>query len=331
MKRVYAIDFLKYFAAFAVVVIHANPFEYVPLFGLEGERVDLIVETLMRWAVPFFFMASGYFFGKKVTPGEANPNYLKRYVASLVKLYATWTAFYLAYDFLMTVWRNGSIAEYIQAEKWSWLNFLYLGSPTSAPHLWYLTALTWSIVIIYVFNRRRQLNLLLGIGLFLNLVGIFDAVNNFSTRETLFVGLFYTASGTLLAQREEHILAITHPRLFFLIPLLFLLQVVERLTLFSGDYYLSTIPLVWLLFLFALRNRQLGHGTVIARIGANSDGIYLIHWLLLKLLLLGLSWAGWEAARSTLAWALLFPPFLFLLSYWAFEPVRYLKWKLFPK
>lgn len=327
MKRVYAIDFLKCFAALAVVIIHANPFEQVPLFGLDGETVDLIVETGMRWAVPFFFMASGYFFGKRVNPGEANPTYLKRYVWSLVKLYATWTAFYLAYDIVMLLWKDGSFAEYIQEEKWSWLNFLYLGSPTSAPHLWFLAALTWSIVLVYIANRRRQLNFVLGVGLFLNLVGIFDAVNNFSTRETLFVGLFYTASGTLLAQREEHILEITHPRIFFLVPLLFVTQAFERLTLFSGDYYLSTIPLVWLLFLFALQNKQLGHGTIAAQIGANSDGIYLIHWFILKVILSGIAAAGWEGVRATLAWALLFPPILFVLSYLAFEPIRYLKWK----
>jgi len=166
-----------------------------------------------------------------------------------------------------------------------------------------------------------------GTALLLNLVGVFDAVNNFSTRETLFVGLFYTASGTLLAQRETPILEILHPKLFLLIPPLFLVQVVERLTLFSGDYYLSTIPLVWLIFLFGLRNSHLGQGTLIARIGANSDGIYLIHWLWLKVILLALHTAGWDEMRTTLWWGLLFPPFLFLLSYFSFEPIRYLKWK----
>lgn len=335
MERYYAIDFFKFFAALAVVVIHANPFEQVGLLGWDGESIDLVVETLARWAVPFFFMASGFFFGKRVPSGAAKPQYLRKNLTNLAKLYAGWTLFYLLYDLVMmyrdSQMENTSLAPLVSsyfAEEWTLLNVFYLGSPTHAPHLWYLTALFWSLLIVYSFNRYRQLGLLLGLSLVLNVIGVFDLVTHISTRETLFVGLFYTTSGLLIAHHEKQFLTNVSPKLYCLIPVLLLIQVPERLYLFTGDYYLSTIPLVWLIMLFGLRHKRLGRGTLFASVGANSDGIYLIHWLLLKLVLLGLGMMGWEGVREQLLWALLYPPALFFLSYLTFEPLHQSKQKL---
>ena len=55
MRRVknYSIDTVKCFAAFAVIVIHTQPFKCY-------EDLYFIIRTMCSFAVPFFFVSTGY-------------------------------------------------------------------------------------------------------------------------------------------------------------------------------------------------------------------------------------------------------------------------------
>lgn len=56
MKRNHSIDILRFIGAFAVIVIHV---------GFTRPPWEAQIRLLARFAVPFFFLASGYFFEKK--------------------------------------------------------------------------------------------------------------------------------------------------------------------------------------------------------------------------------------------------------------------------
>ncbi|MDQ0861570.1 acyltransferase family protein [Bacillus sp. V2I10] len=93
MERNYAIDFIKFFAIFAVVVIHTFP--------LDSQIGLFILDNLSRFAVPFFFVASGYLFGIKILNTRESVVYFKRYVIKIVKIYVCWLIFYTIYDVLV--------------------------------------------------------------------------------------------------------------------------------------------------------------------------------------------------------------------------------------
>ncbi|WP_430871731.1 acyltransferase family protein, partial [Escherichia coli] len=57
MQRNYAIDFIKFFAILAVVIIHTFP--------SNDQLGYFVLDNLSRFAVPFFFVASGYLFSLK--------------------------------------------------------------------------------------------------------------------------------------------------------------------------------------------------------------------------------------------------------------------------
>lgn len=335
MKRIYSIDFLKFFAAFGVVLIHTNPFEQVSLGSWNGETVNQALIGAARFAVPFFFIVSGYFFGKKVKQGRMNSLELRRQIIGLFRLYISWTFFYLLYDlfllFLESLHKKVAVWPAFQSyfqENWTFSNFFYYGNPTGARHLWYLTALIWSLLIISFFLYYRRSKLLLMGSLILNLIGIFDLTNQFHTRETLFLGLFYTTSGVFIAFYEKKWIDRIPLKWFLgLIPTLLMTQILESIFLFKGDYFLSTIPLTWLLLLLALQYKKLGKDSWITWIGADSVSIYLLHWFYLKLILQGLDYFGWNQIMESLMWALLFPVFLVFLSFYTPFWFRVLKEK----
>lgn len=72
-----SIDFAKFFAAIMVVAIHSRPF-------VSNEMVDYFFTSFLRTAVPFFFVATGFFFFLKVKPD------IFKYTKRLALLYVLW-------------------------------------------------------------------------------------------------------------------------------------------------------------------------------------------------------------------------------------------------
>ncbi len=71
-RNLFSIDVLRGLAIFAVVIIHVNPFYYafespisVPFI------ISYFFQQYCRFAIPFFFVVSGYFFGRALNKGIA--------------------------------------------------------------------------------------------------------------------------------------------------------------------------------------------------------------------------------------------------------------------
>lgn len=344
MERNYAIDYLKFFAIYAVILIHAGPFEEVTLLGLDGYYIDFTIDTLSRFAVPFFFMASGYLFTKKMNSDNKNSVYFSRYISKLTQLFASWFIFYLIYEWFsnVIVTRDltsvsetlGYIKENIRLEV-----FIYGAGP--GYQLWYLAALIWSIVILYIFIHLNKLNLLLVISFGLNVAGLFGQSYSglislpFDTRDAVFFGLLYTAMGAYAAQNEYAVktkIGSVHHRTWLSLSIIFsILLVIERgVTVFLfegkiGDYFLLSIPVAITLFLYALSNPELGKNTRISKIGKDSAGIYVIHVFFIKFIHLVTDLSGYSYMEEKIIWHILFSPFVLILSYVSYELLQKLK------
>ena len=61
-KRIYSIDTMRIIAMVFVVLIHTEPFEGM---GRYGNLANFLIDSSARFAVPFFFLTSGYFFAYK--------------------------------------------------------------------------------------------------------------------------------------------------------------------------------------------------------------------------------------------------------------------------
>lgn len=73
------VDCFKLIAAFFVMILHADDARLDPLYA-ENARL------LGRWAVPFFFMASGFFLGRKIEDGKLHFSRIQKNIAVLISI-----------------------------------------------------------------------------------------------------------------------------------------------------------------------------------------------------------------------------------------------------
>lgn len=137
--RIVGIDAGRAIGVVAVVLIHTAASR--PLgFGIDAGR---LIDQLCRWAVPFYFVASGYFLACRID-GPVGPM-LRAVVARLGVVFLTWSAIYLLLS------RTGPSRLLDPAAAFRWL---VTGEP--AWHLWFLSALATCLALLLVLHRSRM-------------------------------------------------------------------------------------------------------------------------------------------------------------------------------
>lgn len=172
-------------------------------------------------------------------------------------------------------------------------------SPASY-HLWYLPALIWAIIAVYIFIKIQKLQFLLLFSFLLNVIGLFGQTYSgvfnleilgysIKTRDALFFGLFYTTLGAYTAYHytwiKQKVSQIKSSSLIFLFLIFSIISIIERIIanlywsneISAVDYYFSTIFVTSCLFLFVLKNGHIGEKSVLSNIGHNAVGIYVSH------------------------------------------------------
>ena len=207
------VDLFKFLFSFPVVAIHAHLLD-----GQEGSCVAAlqIVENL---AVPFFFVVSGFFLGRKISVGNEFEVY-KHYICRFLKMYMIWCFIYLPiniyYELIVYKFSIGfTVFDLIRG----WL--LVGENPYSWP-LWYLLASAVAVLLIYIFRKfkcRFPIILLCSLVLFVigycyttyhdvlynlnpflhNIMVLYDKTFR-TTRNGFFEGLTYIILGLLLAR-----------------------------------------------------------------------------------------------------------------------------------
>ncbi|WP_419880847.1 acyltransferase [Peribacillus sp. B-H-3] len=329
--RNYAIDYIKFYSIFAVVVIHTFPLDHLAGFYM--------LDALSRFAVPFFFMSSGYLFGRKITRSKSTETYFIKYLMKLLSIYALWFLFYCIYDIsVLFMTHHGAeatddILHYL--DDFALLDLLYYGKGTSGYQLWFLPALVWSIFILYIFFRLKKIHLLILASLILNLAGLLGQSYTMfykmpiPTRDALFFGLFYSTLGFFIASHKDKInkkrMAI---KIYVLLFSCFaVLQVIEaylldrKLSGSHGEYFISTIFLTASLFIFVLQYNQHGKNLFVTKIGADSLGIYVIHVFFLNLVNLYLQTAGLKMSENFI-WSLFETLFVFFISFYVYRMLQ---------
>lgn len=321
MQRNYAIDFIKFFAILSVVIIHTFPGN--------DQLGYFVLDNLSRFAVPFFFVASGYLFSLKVENNPESFSYFKKYVTKILKIYVSWLIFYAGYDVIRIFLTHGDVnvelAKY--KENLTVLNLLYYGQGTSGYQLWFVISLVWSIMILYLFYRLKRVRLLLVISFCFNLLGlfgqsysVFDELPVSTTRAALYISLFYTVLGFWLA--SVHTWRKYDARTYFYLFCFFTIsQVLEGIWLqkglesVHGEYFFSTIFLTLFLFLYTLSKPNLGKDLLITKIGGNSLGIYAIHIFFIDMVDILFESIGLDKSTQSLLLNLLDASLVFVLSY----------------
>jgi surface polysaccharide O-acyltransferase-like enzyme len=140
-QRLASIDAFRSIAIMAVIVIHTQPF-WAERFTL-GEWPALIINQMARFAVPFFFIISGFFVAKGITPVRPARMVVRKQARRIAIILLFWSLAYLVLipDF-MTIFSAQSV---VRSVYWNLQGLLQhpvqLAHQSTRVHLWFLVAM----------------------------------------------------------------------------------------------------------------------------------------------------------------------------------------------
>ena len=293
----------KGIAAFAVVLIHCT------LPGVPGE----IIKGIARFAVPLFFLISGYFaYGREDAVLRRREIHILRLYMGAVAVYYLWAA--IRYFLSQRTFAQMG-AELFPDGGRTVSDLLFFNRTAMAPHLWFMGTLVYCYLFYRLLARKRleerayllipvllAANLLLGEGR--GLTGI--AVPVRWIRSFWLTGFPFFLWGSWFACREKQgRLQLHRGAGMALVAGGMLLSSVECLWSGYDELYVGSILTAGGLFSLALAFVDLGKGSLLARIGErDSANIYLWHMLLRNFAALAFLMAG---VYETMACQLLMP------------------------
>lgn len=208
MARIESVDVVRFAAIVGVIAIHThvNP----AAAGIAA----IVVDQIARFAVPFFFAISGYFWGLKIrnadSPLPASISMAKR----ILFLFLAWSAIYL-FPFSHLNDLSAGIAGVARAAYWNVESMLKtpltLALEGTSIHLWFLPGLLCALAIASLFIRGKWIKPLFFIALFLYCAGLLGKAYSdtppgfhtaFNTRDGPFFGTIFFVSGYLLSGFE---------------------------------------------------------------------------------------------------------------------------------
>ncbi len=310
-------DFMKSVSIFFIVIIHTMPF-----YKLDPD-ISFTINTFARFAVPLFFIISGFFFSKNVTKKEGN--YFRKYIKKIILCYMFGALFYAAVDYFFYRGYPFSLYSlfYAYTEVIVMLPGITIAWFEQSYHLWFLQALVISILILYVFMDNWKI--LLVLSYILHFTGLFgESYKGIFSMEipiccAMFFGIFYCTLGHAFAVYEDKIRALKiNGYVFLFVGLLFgVLQHYEHVILYKNyncaeyaSYFFFTFPFAAFLFLFAMKTDIT---SPLNDIGKNVLAVYLVHLFVIKQI--DIVSGIYAIETQTYTYQYMYAPLAYILSY----------------
>jgi surface polysaccharide O-acyltransferase-like enzyme len=208
--RIQSVDTLRLIAIFAVIVIHTAPFAG----DLEavGTKLDLalVLNQLARFAVPYFFLISGYFWATKFADAQSVQKPTQVMARRIIVILLAWSTIYLLPTNLAEPFKYGVFGP-VKMVYWNVIEALkHPGSlffQSTKYHLWFLMSLLICLTISGVLISRNMVRSLIFLSLILYLIGLMGKAYadtpvgfhlTFNLRNGPFFGLIFFVTGYLL-------------------------------------------------------------------------------------------------------------------------------------
>lgn len=291
MDRIESVDVFRFLAIAAVVVIHTEPFKQQ-----NADALYVFINVLARFAVPFFFVISGYFWGVKIRNSDSPVSISFDMAKKISIILVAWSAFYILPDkvdhILHVTW-----VEYFQ-EIYRKISIIVHHPKTvymrgTKVHLWFLIALLYSLGISTILIRNKHIKTLIALSIALYVFGLlakaysftsFGININFNTRNGPFFGTIFFVSGYLLSGRKPNQNWFAMGGLLFVIGAAMHLTEIYILWKWYGvtpiqDYVVGTYLMGVGAAMAALSNVNIFKNRILSKIGQLTLGIYAIHYL----------------------------------------------------
>ena len=301
MRRIDSVDTIRLVAIVAVISIHTAPFAYIESGGELYFYLSVAINQLARFAVPFFFVISGYFWGRKMRdcPDQANTTQqlLKRVLIILVG----WSLIFLLPYNISTMIEYGLL----ESINKSYQNLIYLlQNPIvlllqgTTEHLWFLVSLVFSVVICYFFVQQKAFKVLIFMSVTLYVIGVLlkayaltpiGMVVDFNTRNGPFFSTVFFVSGYFLSSSTPSSNWFYYGGAMFIFGCALHFCEIFYLNKYFGtfiaqDYVFGTFFMGIGMAVISLSNHVILRVRSFGSIGRMTLGIYAIHVIFIELL-----------------------------------------------
>ncbi len=286
------VDVTKFICAFLVVAIHVPP-----CADIDPDLSYGVKQYLPRLAVPFFFVAGGYFCFRKTDYENFDSGRPIAYAKRMLKLYIIWTGIYLPIIIHSIVKSERGILYGVL----EWIErFIFKGSYL---HLWYLLAAAIATLIVcWVIKKRLDKKVVIPGALILYTIGllgtsyhellrplesipfIWEPIRLYellfkTTSNGFFFGTIYVGMGAIFAYKNIYLRRST-AIMGFIISMLFMFAEVLCIKHFElsviNDMYVFLLPALFFLFYIATHIEIKETATTIA-FRKYSSIIYFVH------------------------------------------------------
>ena len=173
-ERLESVDAARFLAIVTVIVIHTHPCGHDYPGQIQLSRYYVIIDQIFRFAMPFFFALSGYFWGKKLRVGASVPSVSLPMAKRLASVLAFWSVIYLL-PYNLSTGDYGLLGRlklcYANLIRLLSKPFLLLTQGTKI-HLWFLIALLLALGIASVLVHKKRYKLLVSIAVLLYVAGV---------------------------------------------------------------------------------------------------------------------------------------------------------------
>lgn len=295
MNKNYSIYFFKIISTLFVVGIHSFEFYSVDI------NIYTTLISLFSLAVPFFFIASGYFMYinlNKRNNIKEKQLYLLKYLFNLLVIYFIYTLI----DGLFIYMEN----YYLFNTKVDILRWIFSKETLLGLHIggyfypiWFLVALIHSHIIIYLFKNKLKsvVSISLVIYILLYILQVTKIID--ISRNVFSIGLFFTSLGYLIGVYKKELIIYLENKsknIFKLIYLLILILLILEVDIIYFNInttlssYLSLILLTPLTFIILIKNPNIFKNKNVEVLGRNTFGVYLLHSFILRVVYLILNY-----------------------------------------
>ncbi|MBV8502677.1 MAG: acyltransferase [Paucibacter sp.] len=325
-SKMRSVEVVRTVAIFAVIVIHTKPFEDTYISFGTAINVGYLLNQLARFAVPFFFVMSGYFWGSKINSGSPIVDSTRKMSKRIITIFLAWSTIYLLPANLFDVSQYASLGP---LRQFYWNIFDLFKHPVQALmegsrfHLWFLVALINCLAISAAFVALNMKWALICLSILFYGIGLLGKAyadtpmgfhSEFNFRNGPFFGLIFFVTGYVLSGSRRRqswlILGLSSMAFGTLMHFaeIFMLRALWGTTILQ-DFVFGTYFMGVGAALVALSNPKLVKLNAIANIGPLVLGIYAIHLVFVDLL-----HPFGQALKGAAWWGFCYPVGVFVMS-----------------
>ena len=294
-SRIQSVDLFRFIAIIAVIIIHTSPFKLV---GTTDDGIYkylfILLNQTSRFAVPFFFVISGYFWGVKIIKRENITQITIKTTKRLSIIFFIWSCIYLLPFNYIELYNKG-LNNYFSLIYYR-INYvinhpIQLITEGTAVHLWFLPALLCSLILNSIFVRYSLVKSLYCISIILYIFGVLaksyintpiGISSEINPQYGPFFGTIFFTTGYILSRLKSSDNWIKYGSILFIFGIITHFTEIYILWKFFntfpthgfvfGTYFMGTGFSV-----MALSNHPSLQIKKLSKIGTMTLGIYLIH------------------------------------------------------